>query len=129
MASQASGLIGSAFFPASVVGIAVLLTVIAMLSNAPGEWGRGALTAYVVVALALIAGISATVLGGWAIAIAAFGVLALVIGGPSGLIVAGCGAGALALAHFAVGPTPVPVYMAISLFALSVASALRALLG
>lgn len=129
MASQASGLIGSALFPASVVGIAVLLTVLAVLSNAPGEWGRGALTAYVAVVVALIAGISATVLGGWAIAIAAFGVLALIIGGPTGLIIAGCGAGALAVAQFSVGPTPVPIYVAISLCGLSVAAALRALLA
>lgn len=128
MASQVSGLIGSAWFPALLVAGAAVLALIALMSNAPGEWGRGALTAYVAVVAALIAGICAAALGGWVLAVAGLGVLAMIIGGPWGLLIAAVGAAVLTVAQYLSGEAPVPTYAALSLCGLSLIAALRALL-
>jgi hypothetical protein len=91
---------------AIILSLAAALAALALLSGAPGEWGRGAVTAYVAVASALLAGAA---LGPVAPAVGACGALALVIGGPWGAILAGFAAAGVAVAGWlglGAGPHP-----------------------
>lgn len=127
MTGQVSGLFESTILSALIVGIAVAISVVALMPNAPGEWGRGALIAYIAVAIALIAGTASGSLGIWALAISLAGVVAIAIGGPWGLLVSGFGAAALAAAQFSIGPLPLSSFLVPALAVLPIVVALRSL--
>ncbi|MFO1106239.1 MAG: hypothetical protein U1E34_09060 [Amaricoccus sp.] len=104
---------------------AVVFAGLGLLGSAPGEWGQGALLAWVSLASALLAG---TGLGAgplpWAVPLV--GLVAVMVGGPPGLLLAALAAGLLLVPGLA---TAVPAWLALALAFLPVLVAARHLLG
>jgi len=72
-----------------LVAPALVFAALGLMSDAPGEWGRGALLAWSSLVAALLAGTGLEVAWGplpWAVLI--LGLAAIMIGGPPGLAVA-----------------------------------------
>lgn len=101
------------------------LALLGLMGDAPGEWGRGALIAWTALTAALLAG-AALQAGAGALAWAPLllGLVAVMTGGPPGLILAALAAAALVAA----GPAaPSPRWLALALAAAPFALGLRQL--
>ena len=99
------------------------LGALALMADAPGEWGRGALIAWTALAAALIAGAALQAGAGpvaWLAIVAGFA--AVMIGGPPGLVVAAGAALALLLAG---GGLPTPWWLPVALALPAAGIALR----
>lgn len=127
MTSQ-SAFLGSLSAALAIIVPAGVLTGLALLQSAPGEWGRGALTAYVAVWAACVAGLAFQSLGLWIVLPPAVGFIALVIGGPWGALLAGLAAAGLAATHWLVGPLPVQGWLVPALAACAIAAGIRGMM-
>lgn len=127
MTSQLASL-GSLYASLAIIAPAVVLTGLALLQSAPGEWGRGALTAYVAVWAACVAGLAHQTLGPWVVLPPVVGFIALVIGGPWGALLAGLAAAGIAATHWLVGPLPVQAWLAPVLAACAIAAGIRGMM-
>ncbi|MEO0912214.1 MAG: hypothetical protein AAFY59_04390 [Pseudomonadota bacterium] len=111
-----------------LAGPALLFLGLTFLSDAPGEWGRGALTAWLALTSVLIAGLAVGVLGPWLV----LGVLVLALvaiitggGGITGLAIAALLALGLAVGQFTLGAYPLHIALAPALAAIGVVAVLR----
>lgn len=117
---------GTTFVAVALLLPALAFAAIALVGDAPGEWGRGALIAWTGVAAALIAGAGLQAGAGpalWVVPVLALG--ALMTGGPPGLVVAAVAT----LAVLAVPGVPVPRWLIVALAAPALAVATRHYLG
>jgi hypothetical protein len=109
--------------PAAIVLLLLptaVFVALGMMTDAPGEWGQGALLAWIALASALLAG-AGTSAGWlpWAALIAGF--VALMVGGPPGLLIVVLDMGLVALA----GSLPAPRWPPLLLAAAPLIVALR----
>lgn len=105
---------------------AVALAALALVGDAPGEWGRGALIAWTALAATLLAGAGLQAGAGagfWLVPAIAFA--AVMVGGPPGLLVAAVAA----LVVFALPGLPAPRWLPGALAVPAIAIALRHYLG
>lgn len=108
----------------------VLFTGLNFLSDAPMEWGRGALMAYLAVCSVMIAGIAAPHLGNLLVAaVLALAFLSIMMGGTTGLALASGVMIALALATLAMEVFAMHAMVAPGLALLGLAATLRHLLS
>lgn len=128
MAGQASELFGTPLFAVVCTLIPGVFVVFSMMTGAPGEWGRGVLTAYVAVLTATIAGATSGSHGVWTLGIAILGFLAIIVGGPWGLLISSAGAAALVFSQLTIGSLPIPVWFAPAITVMSIAAAIRGLI-
>lgn len=99
---------------------ALAFAALALLGDAPGEWGQGALLAWTALAAGLIAGAGLQAGAGfWAVPVIAFA--ALMTGGPPGLLAAA----AAVLIALALPGTPAPRWLLAALAAPAIVIALR----
>jgi hypothetical protein len=107
---------------ALILGPALVLAALALMADAPGEWGRGALIAWTAVAAALLAGAALQAGAGLAAALAILlGFAAIMVGGPPGLLLAATAALLLA----ALPGLPAPRWLPAALAAPALLVALR----
>ncbi len=110
---------------AALLAPTLCLAILALIGDAPGEWGRAALIAWTSLVAALLAG-AALQAGAGALAWLALGLglAAIMIGGPPGLVVAAVAAAAL----LAVGAgLPAPRWLPVGLALVPLALGLRQL--
>jgi hypothetical protein len=98
-----------------------IFLALGLMTDAPGEWGQGALLGWIALAAALLAGASAqtSVWLPWVVLV--FGFVAIMVGGPPGLLVVAVDVGLLAF----VGSVPFPRWLPVLLAAAPVVVALR----
>jgi hypothetical protein len=117
---------GTTFAAVVLLLPALAFAAIALVGDAPGEWGRGALIAWTGVAAALVAGAGLQAGAGpvlWIIP--ALALAALMTGGPPGLVVAGVAV----LALLALPGVPVPRWVVVALAVPALVVAARHYLG
>jgi hypothetical protein len=111
LAATASPLLVAAILLVPSLGLAAL----GLMADAPGEWGRGALLAWTVLAAAMLAGTGLAAGGGvlgWLVL--ATGFAALMTGGPPGLALAAVSVLLVAAEAGLPGPRWLPVALAVA---------------